>query len=100
MRNCVYGLIKVVKKRGKENGKHKLALLVLVDGCDWLRECAKYLFEMKWLGIETGDLEKRDDLFPQILRDEAVARLYELGKVPNLNSALLCLIIFIYISNL
>jgi len=30
----VYGLIKVVKKRGKENGKHKLALLVLVDGCD------------------------------------------------------------------
>ena len=37
-------LIKVFKKRGKENGKHKLALLVLVDGCDWLREWAKYLF--------------------------------------------------------
>ncbi|KAG5011882.1 hypothetical protein AAZX31_09G049800 [Glycine max] len=34
-------------------------------------------------GIETGDLEKRDDLFPQILRDEAVARLYELGKVSD-----------------
>ena len=63
MRNCVYGLIKVVKKRGKENGKHKLALLVLVDGCDWLRECAKYLFEMKWLGIETGDLERKKRLF-------------------------------------
>ncbi|TKY72664.1 allantoate deiminase [Spatholobus suberectus] len=34
-------------------------------------------------GIETGDLEKRDDLFPQILRDEAVARLYQLGKVSD-----------------
>lgn len=34
-------------------------------------------------GIETGDLEKRGDLFPQILRDEAVARLVELGKVSD-----------------
>ncbi|XP_057430788.1 allantoate deiminase 2 isoform X1 [Lotus japonicus] len=34
-------------------------------------------------GSETGDLEKRGDLFPQILRDEAVARLHELGKVSD-----------------
>lgn len=32
--NCVYGLIKVRNKGGKENGKNKLALFVLVDGCD------------------------------------------------------------------
>lgn len=44
---------------------------------------------LKQVGIETGDLEKRGDLFPQILRDEAVARLNELGKVPKLSSALL-----------
>ncbi|CAL0334922.1 unnamed protein product [Lupinus luteus] len=34
-------------------------------------------------GIGTVDLEKSDDLFTQILRDEAVARLYELGKVSD-----------------
>lgn len=45
---------------------------------------------LKLLGIETGDLEKRGDLFPQILRDEALARLLELGMVPDfINSTLL-----------
>ncbi|XP_019439323.1 PREDICTED: allantoate deiminase-like isoform X1 [Lupinus angustifolius] len=34
-------------------------------------------------GNGTVDLEKSDDLFTQILRDEAVARLYELGKVSD-----------------
>ena len=105
MRNCVYGLIKVFKKRGKENGKHKLALLVLVDGCDWLREWAKYLFwnEMIRYWDRRFRKKKKDYLFPQILRDEAVARLYELGKVLNLNSALLLsdnflfIIIFLFI---
>ncbi|XP_028755401.1 allantoate deiminase 2-like isoform X1 [Neltuma alba] len=34
-------------------------------------------------GNGTEDLENRSDLFPKILRDEAVARLYELGKVSD-----------------
>ncbi|RYR13417.1 hypothetical protein Ahy_B04g070430 isoform C [Arachis hypogaea] len=39
-------------------------------------------------GNETGDLEKQGDLFPQILRDEAVGRLYQLGKVSDGNGYL------------
>ncbi|XP_019426406.1 PREDICTED: allantoate deiminase isoform X1 [Lupinus angustifolius] len=34
-------------------------------------------------GNGTVDLENSGDLFPQILRDEAVARLYDLGKVSD-----------------
>ncbi|KAI9122535.1 hypothetical protein K1719_006375 [Acacia pycnantha] len=34
-------------------------------------------------GNETEDIENRSDLFPKILRDEAVGRLYELGKVSD-----------------
>lgn len=68
-----------------KTGSTMLAFFVLLGGCD----CAKCFTLNDYLGIETGDLENRGDLFPQILREEAVARLYELGKVPtNLNSAL------------
>ena len=73
-----------------------------MDVIDCVNGLSTY-FEMKWLGIETGDLEKKNDLFPHILRDEPVARLYELGKVLNLNSALLLsdnflfIIIFLFI---
>lgn len=35
------------------------------------------------VSMEFAD-DKRDDLFPEILRDEAVARLNELGKVMHL----------------
>lgn len=35
------------------------------------------------MSMESAD-DKRDGLFPEILRDEAVARLNELGKVSHL----------------
>lgn len=46
---------------------------------------------LQWLGNGTEDIESRSDLFPKILRDEAVGRLYELGKVTKLVSTLILL---------
>ncbi|KAI4332067.1 hypothetical protein L6164_017006 [Bauhinia variegata] len=56
---------------------------ILLHFCFFLYLLSASTCASTFSGNEAGDFGNRDDLFPEILRDEAVARLYELGQVSD-----------------